>query len=503
MSEYIAVLKEYGYKHRKFIQIYLMIAMAVSVAFAFSGNYLIAAEAAGVATTVGVLGGSFGAVFGAIAESNLTGLDVSSVMALSSIVSIIVQYVPQGFFDTIHMSFAKQYSFGLLEFWPVRIFCFVWCAVSWISRSTQVSDSFGVILENIESYLGFFVNIAVLISQIFMNGTGLPVEAASLVDNGVTAAVAHHAVTMASFTNVLLTGANILIGFFILVYCALAYIFVRLLFLYIDVILVPICSMIPCSSAVVNIIKFTNIFWMGVLAIFAPYVFMVLYGIILILAIIFFPRAVRAIRYYGNIYTKPFFKRMRGFRQDYPLVFPKIPKPIRLKENLEGVTLVMPVYLLRKLTKKYKKYQLWYLIQTPTEAYLCKPKLSKKKPNLRIDLENSVEKKMFIRKGARYFEVFNLRVGEEEMTKSVRRIHKDIHFVFSKEYYYRYDEIKNYTGYVDFKEYQTQILNEKKAAKKALREMKRMEREEAREAKRIARMEKRMAKKAAKEKEED
>lgn len=473
---YAEIFREIYRNHKLGLKIYVMLAAFVSVVLAANGNLVYAAETAGVAATVGTLGGVFGKCFGPVAESSLASLDVSSVMALSSLVSIIVQYVPQEFFDTIHLSYAKQYSFGLLDFWPVRVFCFLWFIVSWLSRSSMVSESWGVALENVESVLGGIVNIAVVVSQIFMN---VPPMTKAMAADTVTTATGN------TFVNVLMGIGTGLLCFIVLIFCAVSYLFVRLFCLYVDVILVPICSFIPCSAVAINVGKFIGIVLLGLLAIFAPYVFIVIYIAILVLSIIFFKKAYTGVKYFTNIYTKPLLARIGGYRIDMPLIAEKLPKKLVKKENLDDASVVIPVYLQRKLTKVAKRHTKWFFIVNSTGAYLCKIRGGKKE-NYRIDLTNSLEHKMFIKKSVRFFEIFNLRSGEENLGKSFRRIPKNIHFVFSKEYYYRFDELKAITEYTDYTEYWNEKSAEYKQTKKAIREQKRMERQEAREERLLA-----------------
>lgn len=94
---------------------------------------------------------------------------------------------------------------------------------------------------------------------------------------------------------------------------------------------------------------------------------------------------------------------------------------------------------------------------------------------------------MFIKKSLRFFEIFNLKGGEENVGRSFRKVHKKIHVVFSKEYYYCFEKIKAITTFIDYTEYAKQIKQGIKLSKKEQREQKRQERLEAKEEKRIAR----------------
>ena len=49
--------------------------------------------------------------------------------------------------------------------------------------------------------------------------------------------------------------------------------------------------------------------------------------------------------------------------------------------------------------------------------------------------------------------------SEEAIAKSFKRVPKMFHIVFSKEYFYRYQEIKNMTGFVDYAEYKQYLKN--------------------------------------------
>ena len=80
--------------------------------------------------------------------------------------------------------------------------------------------------------------------------------------------------------------------------------------------------------------------------------------------------------------------------------------------------------------------------------------------------------KIFIKKSLRFFEIFNLAEGEGNIGKLFSKVPKRLHVVFSMEYFYRFEEMKMLTGFMDYTLYSNQIKESNKQAKKTARKLK-------------------------------
>ena len=91
------------------------------------------------------------------------------------------------------------------------------------------------------------------------------------------------------------------------------------------------------------------------------------------------------------------------------------------------------------------------------ERFICKPVFGKNEC-YKLPVYHTPQQKMFINQFAAYYEMFNITGPEESLTKVFFRIPKQFHIVFSKEYFYRFQEIKSIAGFIDLAEYK-QYLN--------------------------------------------
>ena len=133
--------------------------------------------------------------------------------------------------------------------------------------------------------------------------------------------------------------------------------------------------------------------------------------------------------------------------------------------------LVIPVYLIKKIPgfKKAHRYERWWIVSGESRQYLCRPRFFSKECLL-VLLHNEPDCKLFVKKSVRFFEVFQLAGTEEKLGQTFYRVKKKLHFVFSREYTKRFDEIKDITQWIDYTEYVNQIKREAKEAKKQARE---------------------------------
>ena len=477
---YSHIFKNVYYDNKKLLRIYLTICVVASVFFFGTTEVLFATEDFTTSEVVATLGGNFGVLFAPFMQSFLAAIDTPSALLLLSGASVALDLIPVETLDSVgnfigaeNLESLSYYSFGLLDSNIFRILCVVWFIVSKLARSNRVTYSTGLVLEDIENKIGAFVNIVVALSQFLANLPAVTtVQAAS---EGSQATSSPSPVLTAFLCIIFLIGI------------LAVYFFVRWLFYFIDIILIPICSLVPFSATALETGKTVLIAVMMAISVLQPYIFVFIAIVTLIISIVLFKKIYVTVRYFKRIYVRPFFKRFVGYDTEIPLVSPQVPK--KVTEALQNVPadIVIPVYLINRiLGHKYThRHDCWWYVHTQTAQVLLKPRLFKKGCYC-IPLTDTSGQKMFIKKSLRFFEIFNLLGTEENIGKPLHKVRKKIHFVFSKEYLHRYETMKQLTGYIDYTKYKNQIKENIKLTKAEAKEQKRMARLEAKEAKHIA-----------------
>jgi len=459
LMTYAAIFKEMYYNNKKFIRACLTFCLVFSV-LAF-GNSLYASASGDYTGTevISVLGNTGGAYLAAILQTVCASIDQSSAMLIMSGVSLLLDLIPPETFVMLGdalgiegLEAISSFPFGLFDFNWVRILSLVWFIISKLSKSISTTYTVGVILENLELYIGEAVNLIVTASIIFANfAPQATVQAATGTSDAVTAVQ---------------YGLSAFVCFLILVNSFLIFTFIRCLFFFIDIVLIPICSFIPFASTVLEASKTVWVVGLILIAILNPTLFIVLTILLLIVSLIMFKKIYATIKYFKKIYVKPIFKKITGYDTEIPLICPKVPKKVKQFLGETNASMIIPVYPVRKILGQTvaKKRELWWFVNTGDKQFICKPRFGKK-PCHCITLTNSVEKKMFIHKSLFYFEIFNLRCSEDTITQTFRRVKKDIHLVYSKEYFHRFEQMKELTGYTDFAAYKARMKEEAKQAK--------------------------------------
>lgn len=477
---YSQIFKEIYYENKKFLRAYVTICLVFSILAFGSGSLVFASNNFTTSEIVGSLGGNFGKMIMPVVQSYLGSIDPSSAMLILSVISLGVNNLPEDVLSSFGNALGVEglerlsdYSFGIFEYNSFRIFCLVWFIIAKLSKSNRVTYTTGLILENFESKMAGFVNALIVISQILVNiPLGITVQAAS---------------TTSQSGDVVKYGFNALICFVLLMCILIVYVFIRCLFFFINIVLLPVCAIAPFSALGNEAVKIVGIVGLICIALARPAIFCIVFVLMLLIAIKLFRKAYITIRYFNNIYAKPFFKRFRGYDSEIPLVAPKIPNKLKRYLNDANIDIIIPVYILKKVSGQKRMYwhDRWWLVSTKDKQCICKPCFIKKTCYC-IDLNSSSDKKMFIKKSLRFFEVFNLKGTEEDIGRAFHKVHKNIHFVFSKEYFYRFEEIKELTMFTDYAEYRSR----KKQDIKLTRKEKRQAKLEAKEERRMARQKK-------------
>ncbi|MBR6477780.1 MAG: hypothetical protein IKS85_04970 [Lachnospiraceae bacterium] len=440
-------------ENKRFIIAALTLCLVFSV-LAFGGGG--AANASMDGQTVAYsYGGSFGKVLAPVVGTGyLAGLDTSWVMIILSASSLGAQ-AGNGMglrgFDKL-----SEYSFGIFESQFVCIFFLVWYGLPLILKAFSKTYPYGVAIENATKKWNGVVMAVLSMSQLIANVEPREVARAA----GLDLEKSVQGFTPAGLS-VLTQGLGILICFCIMVLTLVVYYLMRYLFVLIDIVMVPVSTMVPFVSFLQVILKFVGVVVLFLLAMFAPVVFFLLFLISLVVAALLFCTAYRASRYFNNVYAKALFRKIfGGYDTEMPLIAKKIPKKVR---NLLGdaqVDLVIPVYLQRTIrgAKIMHLFDRWWLASSGGQQILLKPMFGKQ-DCYRIPLQNVPERKMFLNQFLLYFEIFNLAGSEECLTRVFRNVPKHIHLVFSKEYYHRFHDILRVTGFVDYQQYCAMLRN--------------------------------------------
>lgn len=459
---YLQMIKEIYRENRKWLRFYVVFCLMFSV-FAFGSGSL--SYAGYQPEMIATLGGSFGSMLLPLVMRYFESIDVSFVMALMSGVSFVFEYVPEEAILSLENSLGvsglsqlAHCSFGLCDYNLFRVFFLVWFLVAKLAKSTHVSYTVAEILEYVESKMGIVPCVLNVCIQ-FLNilPTGMEVQAAG---------------TDMTVSNTLSSGVYVLLCFVFLLCVPVIYILIRCLFFFINILLIPICTVIPFLSFGIGVVKIGGILVLMLLAIFKPYVCGVILLMFLIIAIRVFRDAYITIRYFRNIYVTPLWKKLQGYDRQIPLVTPKPPKKLKRYININEADIIMPVYITKKIDgHKYMHWHdRWWFVLIKGKQYIFKPDFWKDTCYF-VELKEYFGKPIFIKKSLRFFEIFVLKGAEGDIRRAFKRVPKAIQLVFSKEYEYRYEDIKRMTLFVDYDEYVKQKKQDMKMPYRERRHM--------------------------------
>ncbi len=429
------MLKMIYKENRIFIFIYIGLVFFVSVWMFGNGSNIATKVFADTSLTeidssAIEMGGSFANMITSILLSSGVAINPSLVLGTSTIASIISDFttLPQPL-DT--------YSFGLLEYWPVRIFMIIWAICSILPRCFGVTHVGGLVIENVE-------NKCAAIITLFINGSQVFAETGN---NIVAHAATSNSVLIKNSMIGFLYGVVWIISMILLL---ISYFFVRIFLFYIDILLLPICTIVPTVSFVTELIKAVVTVTTVSIALFSPVVYCILFGLLLIVAIAGFKKAYISVRYFKNIYVKPFFANLKGYNKEITLIDSKAPK--QLMKQLEGkaVQLLIPIYPVKNVLECscIKKHDQWWLVKINSECYIYNIPLFSQHINC-VKLLNMDENRIYIKKSLQFFEIVTF-TEKNEILKPFLSAKKKLHFVLSKEYCYKFEDIKHISAFYDY-----------------------------------------------------
>lgn len=432
---YPQIFHEIYMRNKRYIRIYLCAALFLCIFFFYNGASFASNTKVLSETEITTLGGSFTPAL--LIFANNANLSISTPVALScsAILSIMREH---GFLSQQLQGF----SFGLMDIWGFRIFAFVWAALSILPRCSQFTRIGGLMIEDLEKKMGPIAILAVSVSQFITNLDG----------SAVASAAARNGIVSTSFHNIH-SYVYILLSFVTLILLLVCFLFIRTFLFFLDIIQIPICTFIPFTSAGSELIKIIGVIIMYCFILFAPGLFIFFFGLLLLLSIIFFKKAYISVRYFKEIYVKPFFRKLRGYDKEIALINPKAPKQILQEYQAEDLQLLIPVYSVGKksFSTFIKRHDKWWLAVTATGWHLYQYRPFRNRMR-HIPLVLTFPKQIFIKNSKRFFEFF-CPSENAVFSKSFRKLKKDWHFVFSNEYTYRYEEIAAILKCTDYQLY--------------------------------------------------
>ena len=471
---YSEIFLEIYKKNKRAIHIYIIAALTFAIFLSGDGNIVYATAAAGTAGAITALGGEGGTLLVTLFQAMGISVDVSTGLAIAATVSIALDVIPKEILmEWGFVAEGIEISFRFFDMWWIRAICYIWFIVSKLVSVIPPLNFASGVCEYIETKIGQFIPLLVGLANaglIFSSGTF--VHAATTPETILTG-------------DIVSSVLSVFIIFLALVSLLVVYVFVRTFFFFIRIILLPFYVVVPPLSFIVGAIKSIIILGLGVSALSDPQVFLFLYILIVLISMAFFKKAYITIRYFKNIYVKPFFRKFKGY-DDISLITTKCPKKVRNHLADKNVDILMPVYLMKKIPEhKYaKRYDRWWFVSSESKQWICKPKFMSDSC-YRIEINDIEEKNIFIQKSLRFFEIFSLK-DSQNIGKKARRVHKKIHIVFSKEYLYRFENIKEITGFADYKEYTKEIQEERKLSRIEQKEEKRLQRLALKEERKLA-----------------
>lgn len=439
---YGQILSEIWHKNKRYILLCITLCIAFSVLFYGDMTSVNASDMDGTGI-VGSMGGSFGKVLAPIMSMGLFGgIDTSWMMIIMCVSSLGANI--GGSSGITWLEKLSGFSFGIFDNLYICIFLLIWFGLPLVLKSFSKTNAVGCSIEAAQRKVNGIMMVIVIMAEMVMNtNPKCVVRAAS------------------GARRVLGYGVNALVCLLVLIVTLIIYFLVRYLFSLLDILMVPVCFFVPFVSFLWVLAKLAIIGFMILLAVYMPAVYVVLSLLLIILSACLFRTAYMAVKYFEAIYVKPLFKRIfGGFDSKKPLVAPKIPSKVR--EFLQGrnIQMVIPAYVLKEFPnlKGMHKWDRFWLVAENGTVYLVKP-LFGKKGCWQIALRGTPAQKMFINSALPYYEIFHIYGSEEAIAQTFKRVPKMFHVVFSKEYFHRYDEIKQLTGFVDYADYKQYLKN--------------------------------------------
>ena len=222
-------------------------------------------------------------------------------------------------------------------------------------------------------------------------------------------------------------------------------------------------------DVILEVLKTVLVLFLFIINVVYPPLGYALNILIFVICCLIFKACYNAAQYLKNIYIFPFLKGIFGYKEDYPIVKNHIPYRVKkkFKDRLDEINFVIPVYAVRKPAKyglKLKLYERVWFVSVGDETGLLFRKKDKERNHFMV-LTSTNLNPVYLRKGFRFFELYTYRNDPDKPNKTFKR--KEMSFVFTREYRYRFEELIALSGYVN--------VNEEKLTKREQRKQERKE----------------------------
>lgn len=341
----------------------------------------------------------------------------------------------------------------------------VFAIASKLMKSFGTTKIFGKItLGKLEEFLGLFF---VLLTGV-LTVTGLTGETVAMISAASPEAEA--VVTQP----LILTVLTVVWSFVLSVSSVIVWFIVSTVVSGLDVLQIIVSTFAPGSTFVFEAIKTAIVAFLVIVNVIFPVLGFILNVIIIIISCILFKTCYRATRYFNAIYARPILRRIRGFDPNISIIHKRFPKKLNkvFRGDHEEVQLAIPVYPVKYLgNETLHKRDKWWLVSDGADCLYMRKRLGKGGAR-KLHFRNSEEQTVYIRKHKLYYEIFSYINYPDNLKKKFPK--KEFSFVFSREYFYRIEDIVKITGYMDY----SLVESAQKLTRKQRREEKRLQRKE-------------------------
>ncbi len=328
-----------------------------------------------------------------------------------------------------------------------------------LMKSFETTKVFGLCtLGELEKYLGL---VFILVLGI-MNVVGITDYFANTSVNAASLAGTNNP------NNIMLGVAGALLSVFMALVSLVVYMVVKTVFFGLDA-LQSCFSFIPFSGVLFEIFKSVFVIVVISINVLFPWIGFAINVIVFLICCVLFRFFVGVEEFLRKIYIKPFIARMRGFNDEIPLIYSKVPGFVKKYCESNGIdyNIAIPAYSFKKKEADGYKMKfmdkIWVLNSSEGTFFLKKKGLK----NVQKYELYGKDKTYYLRKEFRFIEIFS-NPKDEKFSK------KDLRVIFSVEYLKRFDELCEKFGFENY-----HVIKENlKLSKKEERSQKREERKE-------------------------
>lgn len=460
----IKTLKDELYKYRKLILIYVSICMVVAVLASpiFGTSDLINVHASDTETvSAGETIWTLTTMFTGSALKNIAG-SYASVVGVSAEPFTALLYL--GLIENINRLCGSPLNIISTPAGNpiVLLLVSIFFVASKLMKANEATKLFGTCtLGELEKYLG----LAFILILGVMNVVGVTDY---FVTNKVAAAVGEAATNSSIIVGIF----SAIISVFMAMVSVVVYIVIKTVFFGLDALqsLIPI----PCAGLVVEIFKSVFVIVVITINVLFPWIGVALNILVFIICCFFLRFCINIANFLRIIYIRPFFKRIRGFSDTYPLVSRRLPKKLRKNLEAEGMEIKTAVMSYAYKSKEAEEFNIKYmnrfwLVSDGRSLYAFTKKKFRNKWNKYV-LETTDKKTLYLKKEFRFIELFTATHNEKGGVK------KDTRFIFSNEYSKRFDELCELFNAENYNKYKSDLKLTRKEERKVIRELKKEQR---------------------------